>query len=56
MINDRFSFLSNPNKVINGLEEQTLEEKLDEQVNRLLKQKDKEQKVLSKRIGNFTKI
>jgi len=54
VINDRFSFLSNPNKVING--EQTLEEKLDQQVNLLLKKKDKEQKSLSKRIGNFSKI
>jgi hypothetical protein len=54
VINDRFSFLANPDKVING--ELTLEEKLDQQVNKLLKQKDKEQKGLSKRIGNFSKI
>ena len=53
-IDERFSFLANPNKVING--ELTLEEKLDQQVDKILKQKEKEQKSLSKRIGNFSKI
>ena len=54
VLTDRFNFLANPNKVING--ELTLEEKLDQQVDKILKQKEKEQKSLSKRIGNFSKI
>ena len=53
IINDRFTFLANPNKINN---EQTLEQKLDNQVERLLKEKDREQKQISKKVGNFTKI
>jgi len=51
IITDRFNFLANPDKV-----NVTLEEKLDHQVEKLLKEKDKQQKKFSKRIGNFNKI
>jgi hypothetical protein len=53
IINDRFSFLSNPAKTIT---EPTLEEKVDREVEKYLKQKDKQQNLLAKSIGNFTKI
>lgn len=53
VINERFNFLANPNKVVN---EPTLEEKIDQQVEHLLKQKDREQKQMAKKVGNFTKI
>lgn len=52
-INQRFNFLANPDKVIN---EPTLEQKIDAQVDRLLKQREREQKQMAKRVGNFTKI
>jgi len=53
VLNDRFTFLANPNKTI---KEPSLEEKLDQQVEKILKEKQKKQTELSKRIGNFTKI
>ena len=53
IINDRFSFLSNPAKTVT---EPTLEEKVDREVEKYLKQKDKQQNLLAKSIGNFTKI
>ena len=53
IINDRFSFLSNPAKTVT---EPTLEEKFDREVEKYLKQKDKQQNLLAKSIGNFTKI
>lgn len=53
IIGERFNFLANPNKVVN---EPTLEQKIDKQVERLLKQKEHEQKQMSKKVGNFTKI
>jgi len=53
IINDRFSFLSNPAKTV---KEPTLEEKVDREVEKYLKQKDKQQNLLAKSIGNFTKI
>jgi len=52
IINERFNFLANPNKVIH---EETLEEKLDNQVEQLLKRKEKEQKQIARSIGTFTK-
>jgi hypothetical protein len=53
IINDRFTFLANPNKVI---KEVSLEEKLDQQVEKILKEKQKKQMEFSKRIGNFNKF
>ncbi len=52
-VHERFNFLANPDKVIGEL---TLEQKIDAQVDRLLKQKDREQRQMAKRVGNFTKI
>jgi len=53
IINDRFAFLSNPAKT---LKEPTLEEKIDREVDKILKEKDREQKRVSKTLGNFTKL
>lgn len=53
VLNDRFSFLSNPDKTI---QEPTLEEKIDREVEKILKEKDKRQRELAKCIGNFNKI
>jgi hypothetical protein len=53
IINDRFAFLSNPAKT---LKEPTLEEKIDREVDKILKEKDREQKRLAKTLGNFTKL
>jgi len=53
IINDRFTFLANPNKVV---KETSLEEKLDQQVEKILKEKQKKQIEFSKRIGNFNKF
>jgi hypothetical protein len=53
VINDRFAFLSNPAKV---LKEPTLEEKIDREVDKILKEKDREQQRLAKSIGNFSKF
>jgi hypothetical protein len=53
VINDRFAFLSNPAKT---LKEPTLEEKIDREVDKILKEKDREQKRLAKTLGNFTKL
>jgi hypothetical protein len=50
---DRFAFLSNPNKT---LAEPTLEEKIDRELEKILREKDREQNRLSKRIGNFNKL
>ena len=53
IINDRFAFLSNPAKT---LKEPTLEEKIDREVDKILKEKDREQKRVAKTLGNFTKL
>ena len=53
VINDRFGFLANPSKTIN---EPTLEEKVDREIEKILKEKDKKQKELAKSIGKFNKI
>ena len=52
ILNDRFSFLSNPNKIC---QEPTLEEKVDQQVEKILKERDRRQREFSKQIGNFNK-
>ena len=51
-INERFSFLSNPQKV---RQEPTLEEKIDEHLQKILKERDRQQNEVAKRIGNFNK-
>ena len=51
ILTDRFNFLANPNKVTT-----TLEEKLDQQVEKILKEKEKQQQKLSKSMGNFNKL
>ena len=51
VLTDRFNFLANPNKVTT-----TLEEKLDQQVEKILKEKEKQQQKLSKSMGNFNKL
>ena len=53
IINNRFLFLANPDKII---KETSLEEKLDQQVEKILKEKQKKQNELSKCIGNFNKF
>ena len=53
LLNDRFSFLSNPTKIV---QEPTLEEKVDQQVEKILKEKEKSQREFAKQIGNFNKI
>jgi hypothetical protein len=47
IIHDRFNFLANPNKIN---KEPTLEEKLDQQMEKILKEKEKEQKKYSKMV------
>jgi len=50
---DRFAFLSNPTKT---LTEPTLEEKIDREVEKILKEKDRQQQRLAKSLGNFNKL
>jgi DNA recombination-dependent growth factor C len=52
-VDERFSFLANPKKVTKEL---TIEDKLDEQVEKILKEKEKKQKQMKSIIGNFNKI
>jgi hypothetical protein len=51
-VDERFAFLANPQKTS---KEVTLEDKLDEQVEKILKEKEKKQKQMKQIIGNFTK-
>jgi len=51
-VDDRFSFLANPKKV--G-KEMTIEDKLDEQVEKILREKEKKQKQMKQIVGNFNK-
>ena len=51
IITDRFNFLANPNKVNVSIEEQ-----LDQKVEEILRNKEKEQKKYSKKVGFFNKI
>jgi hypothetical protein len=53
IITDRFNFLANPNKVI---KETSIDEQLDQKVEEILRNKEKEQKKYSKKIGSFNKI
>ena len=53
VLNERFSFLSNPQKV---RQEPTLEEKIDQHLEKILKDKDRHQKEFAKRVGNFNKL
>ena len=53
-VDDRFSFLANPLKT--APKELSIEDKLDEQVEKILKEKEKKQKQMKNIIGNFTKI
>jgi hypothetical protein len=52
-VHERFAFLANPSKISNKL---TLEEKLDNKINEILKEKDHEQKQMAKKVGNFVKV
>jgi hypothetical protein len=51
-VDDRFSFLANPKKTTTEL---TIEDKLDEQVEKILREKDKKQKQMKQIVGNFSK-
>jgi len=53
-VDDRFAFLSNPKKTAS--KELTIDEQLDEQVEKILKEKEKKQKQMKKIVGNFEKI
>jgi len=53
IITDRFNFLANPNKVV---KEVSIEEQLDQKVEEILRNKEKEQKKYSKKVGFFNKI
>ena len=53
-VDDRFNFLANPSKT--GKKELTIDEQLDEQVDKILREKEKKQKQLKKIVGNFSKI
>jgi len=51
-VDDRFSFLANPKKTSNEL---SIEDKLDEQVEKILREKEKKQKQMKQIVGNFNK-
>jgi len=53
LLNERYSLLANPKKVSTEL---SIEEKLDEQVLKILKEKEDKQKKFSKMVGNFSKV
>jgi len=52
-VDERFAFLANPKKVVKEL---SIDEQIDAQVEKILKEKDKKQKQMKKIVGNFTKI
>lgn len=52
-VDDRFSFIANPKKISKEL---TIEDKLDEQVEKILKEKEKKQKQYKNIVGKFNKI
>ena len=52
-VDDRFAFLANPKKT--AVKELTIENKLDEQVEKILREKEKTQKQFKSKIGNFSK-
>ena len=51
-VDDRFSFLANPKKTSTEL---SIEDKLDEQVEKILREKEKKQKQMKEIVGNFNK-
>ena len=52
-VDERFSFLANPKKVN---KEKTVDELLDDQVSKILKEKERTQKKFKNIVGNFNKI
>jgi hypothetical protein len=52
-VDERFAFLANPKKTVKEL---SIDEQIDAQVEKILKEKDKKQKQMKKIVGNFTKI
>jgi len=52
-VDERFAFLANPAKTSKEL---TVDDQLDAQIEKILKEKEKKQKQLKKIVGNFTKI
>ena len=52
-VDDRFSFIAHPKKISKEL---TIEDKLDEQVEKILKEKEKKQKQYKNIVGKFNKI
>ena len=52
-VDERFSFLANPKKVT---WEKTLDDQIDEQVQKILHEKDKKQKKFKNIIGSFNKV
>jgi hypothetical protein len=52
-VDERFAFLANPLKT--GKKELTVDEQLDAQVEKILKDKAKQQKKMKQIVGNFTK-
>ena len=52
-VDDRFSFIANPKKISKEL---TIEDKLDEQVEKILKEKEKKQKQYKNIVGKINKI
>ena len=52
-VDERFAFLANPKKTTKEL---TIDEQLDAQVEKILKEKEKNQKKMKGIIGNFSKI
>jgi hypothetical protein len=54
-VDERFSFLANPEKTTKP-EHQSIDQKLDEQLEKILKQKDHQQKKYKHIIGTFNKV
>lgn len=52
-VDERFAFLANPKKITKEL---TVDEQIDEQIQKILHEKDKKQKKFKSIIGNFNKI
>jgi hypothetical protein len=52
-IDERFSFLANPKKTTKEL---SIDDQLDAQVQKILKEKEKKQKQIKNLIGNFSKV
>ena len=53
-VDERFSFLANPKKT--APKELSIDDQLDAQVEKILKEKEKKQKQMKSIIGNFNKI